>query len=609
MSGDPASPLYWKARTRQLEAIFESITDGVLVCDQNGRIIQSNTAAWHVMHLDQYPEYTQKSLKQRLNLLQAYNEQGQRFTENQWPLVRLLKGEDLQGGSAVEMRLVLPDAQEVYLSFSGSPLRDQGEQIVGAVLVIHDVTERRRMEDRIHSSFKALLALAEELMHIPEQQRETRVQKPASPGIIPVPSSFQTVGEYLVEMTCHMLGYQGVSISMLDLTDGKFHLIALASRSEEEKLLYQENFAHFLLSDYVNELTMNQLRNNEVVMQEVVLHTPRYFQYYILLAPMLMNGQLMGVLGIKKREAYATQEEVGVVKAVAQFSLLVIERERIQQEWIEAHTSELALREANRRFDEFLSIASHELRTPLAGIKGNIQLALRRLAFLKDPDLPEKEILVDKLEKVHDYLHHAEHRVNVQNRMISDLLDVSRIQANKLELVMRLCNLAGIVREAVEDQRYTLPERVITLMVPAYENFTVLGDADRLGQVVHNYLTNALKYSPVDRPVAASLEMRNGNVRVSVRDEGPGLSLEEQERVWERFYRVKGIPIQGDAGPGLGLGLHICRAIIEAHHGGFGLDSTPGQGSTFWFTLPPAYEAPSEPEKQALALHEHTSGM
>jgi signal transduction histidine kinase len=327
------------------------------------------------------------------------------------------------------------------------------------------------------------------------------------------------------------------------------------------------------------------------VVREAHFSTPQPFHVMALLAPMIIDGLLMGIFCVTKHGLDATysQDEMSLVKAVAKFVLLVIERERFQQEWIEMHTRELALREANRRFDTFLSIASHELRTPLAGIKGNIQLAQRRLAFLKDPELPEKSVLLEKLEKVQDYLLHAEHRVNVQNRMISDLLDVSRIQANKLDLVMHPCNLAEIVREAVEDQRYTMTERVITLTIPANKDFTVVGDADRLGQVVHNYLTNALKYSPVDQPVAVRIESLDGTVRVSVRDHGPGLSPEEQKHVWERFYRVKDLPTQGEASPGLGLGLHICRTILEAHQGDFGLESTPGQGCTFWFALPLTY--------------------
>jgi signal transduction histidine kinase len=425
-----------------------------------------------------------------------------------------------------------------------------------------------------------------------------------------VPVPFQTVGEYLAELTSQMLEYPSVGISLLDPKSGEFHMEALASRSKEEKSIYAENFASFELSGYLDEPAIALLHANEVVVREMTLRMPKPFHYYVLIAPMLMDERLVGVLSVKKREPNAsyTQEEISLVKAVAKLILLVIERERLQQEWIESHASELALREANRRFDEFLSIASHELRTPLAGIKGNIQLALRRLVFLKSPELPDMGALLEKLEKVQEYLLHAEHRVNVQNRMISDLLDVSRIQANKLELVIRPCNLAEIVREAVEDQCYAQPDRVITLTLPADEEVTVLGDADRLGQVVHNYLTNALKYSPVDRPVAVYLETQDGTARVSVKDEGPGLSPEEQKRVWERFYRVKYIPTQGEAASGLGLGLHICRTIIEAHHGSFGLESVPGHGSTFWFALPLVHSTASATEQQSLALHEHSPG-
>lgn len=596
------------ARTSQLEVIFESITDGILVCDGAGWIIQSNPAARHIMHLDQYPGYLQMSMPERTALLHAFDEQGQSFTEEQWPLARLLRGEDLRGNKAVDMHLIFPDGQEVYLNHSGSALRDQDNAITGAVLVIRDVTERRRLEKHVRKSFSILLAVAEELMHIPEHLNVEPAAKQVPARETPALLPFQAAGKYLVELTRQMLEYQGVSIALLDPRSGRFRLVATSGRSEEEEAIYYENFADFSLSDYLDESAITRLRENEMVEQEITLRTPRLFQYSVLLAPMLKDGQLVGVFSVKKEEGSTTTgEETSLVKAIAKFVLLVIEHERLQQEWIEAHTSEMALLEANRRFDEFLSIASHELRTPLAGIKGNIQLALRRLAFLKSPELPELHGLLEKLDKVYDYLVHAERRVNVQNRMISDLLDVSRIQANKLELVMRPCNLVRIAREAVEDQRYSAPERAIALHLPD-EELTVFGDADRLSQVVHNYLSNALKYAPVSRPIAVCLEKQDETARVTVQDEGPGLSPEEQKHVWERFYRVKSIPTQGDASPGMGLGLHICRTIIEAHHGWFGLESTPGEGSTFWFALPLVQPEVSLAERQAPTLQEHAPG-
>jgi signal transduction histidine kinase len=103
---------------------------------------------------------------------------------------------------------------------------------------------------------------------------------------------------------------------------------------------------------------------------------------------------------------------------------------------------------------------------------------------------------------------------------------------------------------------------------------------------VTNYLTNALKYSPAKQPVVVGLDVASNEARVWVRDQGPGLPPEEQVRIWERFHRVKGIKVQSGTGVGLGLGLYICRIIIERHQGQVGVESAPGQGSTFWFTLP-----------------------
>jgi signal transduction histidine kinase len=114
----------------------------------------------------------------------------------------------------------------------------------------------------------------------------------------------------------------------------------------------------------------------------------------------------------------------------------------------------------------------------------------------------------------------------------------------------------------------------------------VYADACRLGQVVTNYLTNALKYSPDDQPVEVWLEVSEIEARVCVRDEGPGLPAAEQERIWKRFQRAEGMEPRSGTDGGLGLGLYISRTIVEQHRGEVGLESAPGQGATFWCTLP-----------------------
>jgi signal transduction histidine kinase len=113
-----------------------------------------------------------------------------------------------------------------------------------------------------------------------------------------------------------------------------------------------------------------------------------------------------------------------------------------------------------------------------------------------------------------------------------------------------------------------------------------MADADRVRQVVSNYLSNAFKYSEASKPVKISVEEINGEVRVAVQDEGPGLSSEHLQRIWERFYRVAGVEVKAGADAGLGLGLHISRMIIERQNGRVGVQSELDLGSTFWFTLP-----------------------
>ncbi len=253
---------------------------------------------------------------------------------------------------------------------------------------------------------------------------------------------------------------------------------------------------------------------------------------------------------------------------------------RQQLEQLQQNT---ASREANRRTDEFLSITSHELRTPLTSINGNIQLAKRRARSLSKDDPLEE--FVDKQDLVIELLSRAERQVRVQNRLVSDLLDVSRIQSNRLELHLDAWDLTTIVHECVEDQRASHPSRTLSLFVPD-RTLPVLADPDRIGQVVTNYLTNALKYSAADMPVEVHLTSEEGMAKVAVRDRGPGLPPAEQQRLWQRFYRVAGINVRSGSGVGLGLGLYICHSIIERHHGEVGVQSEPGQGSTFWFTLP-----------------------
>ena len=259
----------------------------------------------------------------------------------------------------------------------------------------------------------------------------------------------------------------------------------------------------------------------------------------------------------------------------------------ISRDVTERRRLEGSMRETNRRMDEFLSMASHELKTPLTSIITNIQLAERRLNKLCRQQEMAVQDLTAKVETIQELLSSADRQVWRLNRLVDELLDVSRIQANKLELRVAQHNLLTIVREAIEQQRQITPQRIIILQLPIQQEMRVNVDGDRIGQVIMNYTSNALKYSDPEQPIKVSVEVdrEEHRVRVGVHDRGPGLPLAEQERIWDRFYRVQGIEVQSGMSIGLGLGLHICKRIVERHAGQVGVESRPGQGSTFWFTL------------------------
>jgi signal transduction histidine kinase len=243
-------------------------------------------------------------------------------------------------------------------------------------------------------------------------------------------------------------------------------------------------------------------------------------------------------------------------------------------------------KELESQREAFVSMVTHELKTPLTSLQGNVQLAQRWLTrlFSQAEQLPPEQQHV--LEEVLTMLSRSQQQLRIQHRLINDLLDVSRIQEDKLELRLTPCDLVELVYETVQDYQAAHPSRLIILELPEQDLLQVTADRDRLRQVLSNYLTNALKFSPDTEPVHVGLSLEVGNVRVWVQDHGPGLSHEQQQHIWKRFYQAPQPSNQSWSQVGLGLGLYICQQLINRQQGQVGIESTLGHGATFWFTLP-----------------------
>src|SRR5260370_23937084 len=170
--------------------------------------------------------------------------------------------------------------------------------------------------------------------------------------------------------------------------------------------------------------------------------------------------------------------------------------------------------------------------------------------------------------------------------MIKDLIDDARIQSNTLELHMQRCDLIALLREAVAKQQRSAPERTIVLdIVPAEKVVPIVADAERITQVINGYLVNALSYAPADQPVTVRLTVEDAVARVSVHDEGPGIPLEEQGRIWDRFYYAKRLADQHELDVSLGLALYFSQAYIEVHHASLGVQRDPGNVTTSGLTF------------------------
>jgi len=239
----------------------------------------------------------------------------------------------------------------------------------------------------------------------------------------------------------------------------------------------------------------------------------------------------------------------------------------------ERQASADALEELKRLHSEFIAVAAHELRTPVAAAKSYAELLLREeQEELQLPAATRRQAL-ERLDGVCERL----------ARLVRSLLGASRIQAGGLELARLPFDIISLVARVTEEIAESNDGHDVVLRTRPARLVTALGDAERVEDVLVNLLVNATKYSPPGSSVYVDVLEEDGQIEVVVSDEGPGVPEEEQSLVFERFTRGR-----RTSGGGVGLGLYIARAYVEAMGGTIGIRSSPGKGASFWFRLPAA---------------------
>lgn len=223
------------------------------------------------------------------------------------------------------------------------------------------------------------------------------------------------------------------------------------------------------------------------------------------------------------------------------------------------------VKEISAKKDEFLSIASHELKTPLTSVKAYIQLLERT-----DLDVKPKMFIEKSLKQL-----------GRLERLTSDLLDVSKISAGKLTYDKVVFNFGDLIKESVENVQHSISSHTIQIKNAVSINFT--GDRFRLEQVINNFLSNAIKYSPGANTIIVDSYLQENHIVVSIQDFGIGIEKENLSKIFHRFYRVDHTAMKYE---GLGLGLYIASEVLIRHNGDFWIESEPGKGSVAFFRIP-----------------------
>jgi signal transduction histidine kinase len=236
---------------------------------------------------------------------------------------------------------------------------------------------------------------------------------------------------------------------------------------------------------------------------------------------------------------------------------------------IERQRLEAARRDLERQRDEFFSSVSHDLRTPVAAIKAAIGVVLANMP----PNMPPPmQRLLGNVDLAADEL----------TSLIEDLLEMARLQSGRVELWRSSVDVRDVIARAARALEPLTQARGQHLVFsPPAEPVLVSVDVERLGRVLRNLLGNAQKYARENGSILVAVEQTGTEVCISVTDDGPGIPNEDQERIFERFFRVR-----GSGSSGSGLGLAIARALVELHGGRVWVASTPGHGSTFRVALP-----------------------
>jgi PAS domain S-box-containing protein len=540
-----------EAAATQLDVVLRGVVDGIVAQDLSGQLVYANDSAARILGYASAADLIAAPPPERRSAFELVDQDNAPFDASRLPTAHALRGETID---AMPLRFrVRATGEERWALISATPVTDEHGQVTMAISIFRDVTEERAARDRLAFLTEATTLLASSLDYELTLSRVAQLVVPRLADACVVDVVTEDGGVRRLPMAFAPGAPDGLMQALEALGPPTLDGPGAAARvlRSGQAILVTHMTDDVLVASARDETHLALLRRAGIRSSALL--------------PLLARGSVLGALTLVA--AYSGRSygaaDLRLAEELASRAAEAMDNARLYE----------SMQEAVRARDEFLSIASHELRTPVAAIKTLAQLLQR--SQRRGPIDP------DRLERSLTQIGASSDRLA---SLTEDLLDVSRLQTGRLELHQQSTDLARVISELVETSLAQVDERH-TLELDVVESCNVRLDRMRFEQVVANLISNALKYSPEGGPVRLVVACAEGGVVLQVADQGIGLPPGQADTVFNPFGRAanaRARQIQG-----MGLGLYICRQIIERHGGRIWAESEgEGRGTTVNVWLP-----------------------
>ncbi len=531
-------------RKARLGAIVET-TDDIII----SKTLQGIITSWNRAAQRMFGYTAEEAIGQHISLIIP----SQRLHEEELIIGEILKGNKVDHFETIRIG---KDGQEIPVSITVSPLIDDHGNIIGASKIARDISVQLAAQEATNRYTERLEIINSIVASISEDlDLDNIVQKV-------IDSTTVLTGAKFGAFFYNEVGEAGQSEMSYALSGTRKEAFAQTVLARNVAL------AHSLFSDGVVRLdgTTEGGRQGNVFSRHGVGgdSSPVPVASFLAVPVVSRLGEVIGglVFGHPERARFTIYHEQLVVSIAAQ-AAIGLDNAKLYAE----------VKALNDKKDEFIGLASHELKTPLTSVYAYLQLLADR------PVGDRSKFFIEK----------ALRQAKKLNNLVNDLLDVSKIEAGKLQLKSEQFDLRKLVEDTVELIAHTQGGHRVVFEPSAEPPLIVYSDAQRIEQVIINLLTNAIKYSPGTSEVRVTLECTPTECEIGVQDFGRGIPAAELPLVFTRFYRI------ADGGPnvsGLGIGLYLSNEIVTRLGGRLWAESELGAGSTFWFTIPTGKQPP-----------------